>query len=214
MSNAQSRGRERQEKVLAAMFQASEGTTTLCPYEEIVVHAWKMFPAEFGLRGFTELYPDSSDLHKPLYGPLKRLGFVRSQNKKFGLTERGLSEARRIVGQGGRSNKATRVERHQRDEISRLRDKAAVGLVAAGKQDELLDTDFYDFYSVTVRTKPGDFAGRMKTVDEALEAGMASEDPSLDQVQVALFLATREELKRRFDELIRAQTAPRGKSRR
>jgi hypothetical protein len=214
MNGSGTRGRERQEKVLAAVFQASGGTTKLCPYEEIVVQAWKMFPAEFGLRGFTELYPDASDLHKPLYGPLKRLGYVRSQNKKFGLTEHGLSEARHLVRHGARANRATRVERHQHDEISRLRDKAAVGIVAAGKQDELLDTDFYDFYSVTVRTKPGDFAGRIKTVDEALEAAIASQDPSLDHPRVALFLATRDELKRRFDELIQAQTAPRGKTRR
>ena len=214
MTSSQSRGRERQEKILAAMFKVSGASTKLCQYEEIVVQAWKMFPSEFGLRGFTELYPDASDLHKPLYGPLKRLGYVRSQSKKFGLTDHGLSEARRLASGGNSPDGRTRLQRNEHDEISRLRDKAAVGLLAEGRQDELLDTDFYDFYSVTVRTKAADFAGRIKTVDAALDAAHQSNDPSVDPAQVALFTATRDELKLRFDALIATQAAPREKTRR
>ncbi len=195
------------------MYESANRSTRLCSYEDVVVRAWKMFPSEFGLRGYTDMYPNASDLHKPLYGPLKKQGYVRSQNKKFGLTERGLATAQRLAGHGGTDEGSSRLERHQRDEIARLRDKAALRLVATGQQGDMLDTDFYDFYSVTVRTKPGDFAGRVRTVDEALDAAVRSHDPSVDAAQVALALTTRDELRERFGELMRARVAPREKSR-
>lgn len=94
------KGRERQEKILRAIFEVAGGTTRVCAYEDIVVKAWKMWPEEFGLRGYDHQYPDSSDLHKPLYGPLKREGLVRSSNKKFGLTERGLAAVERLQSGG------------------------------------------------------------------------------------------------------------------
>jgi len=67
-----SSGRKRRQMILLAMRKVAGDATRLCAYEDIVVEAWKLFPQEFGLRGYADKYPDSSDLHKPLYGSLKR----------------------------------------------------------------------------------------------------------------------------------------------
>ena len=204
MSSVRSSGRDRRNMILVAMSVVSDGTTRLCAYEDIVVRAWQLFPQEFGLRGYVDLYPDASDLHKPLYGPLKRDGYVRVQNKKFGLTDSGLAVAQEITqppadespeGKG-------RVRRDQLIEIEKLCKKAAVGLVQQGPSEELLDTDLYDFYSVTVRTKPADFAGRIATVDRAIDAALGAQDPSIDKTRLALVSLARDALKEVHADLI------------
>lgn len=206
------KGRERQEKILRAIFEVANGTTRVCSYEDIVVQAWKMWPEEFGLRGYVHEHPDSSDLHKPLYGPLKREGLVRSANKKFGLTERGLAAVGRSRS-GSRPMLADRgrLERDQKAEVLRLVDRPALRLLP--NPEELLDTDLYDFYGVTVRTKPAEFVGRLKTVDAAIDAAVDAKDPSVDLEKVAVVVATRDALKTRYADLISMRSATKEKTR-
>ena len=52
------------------MYRLAHGHTSALKYEDIVVKAFELYPEEFALRGYSQ-YPDSSDIHKPLYGPLK-----------------------------------------------------------------------------------------------------------------------------------------------
>lgn len=214
MSKGKSSGRERRQMILLAMRKVAGEATRLCAYEDIVVEAWKLFPQEFGLRGYADKYPDSSDLHKPLYGPLKREGYVRVQNKKFGLTESGLAAAERLRHPDDeRIPELGRVGRDQRIEIERLAKKASVALLEQAKADELVDTDLYDFYGVTVRTKPADFAGRITAVDAAVDAAVAAQDPSIDKQRLAWVVLTRDELKTRWAELIAELTAASQKAR-
>jgi hypothetical protein len=196
MAGKRSSGRERNQMILMAMLKASGSSTKLCAYEDIVVTAWTLFPQEFGLRGYVDQFPDSSDLHKPLYGPLKRDGFVRVHNKKFGLTERGLASAQDLRDPSeADSRNGARVRRDQLIEIERLAKKAAVALVQQDRADELLDTDLYDFYGVTVRTKPADFEGRVRTVDDAIDAAVAAQDSSIPKDQLAWIVLARNALR-------------------
>lgn len=82
--------------ILLSIYEVAEGTTRLVAYEDVVVAAWKFFPQEFGLRGYIEKYPDSSELHRPLYGALERERLVRVQRSKLALTESGLAAAGRL----------------------------------------------------------------------------------------------------------------------
>jgi hypothetical protein len=199
--------------ILLAMYEVAGGTTRLSAYEEIVVRAWKLFPQEFGLRGYVDHYPDASDLHKPLYGPLKRDGYVRVQNKKFGLTEHGLAVAERLGRSGSEAGDTRgRVRRDEYIEIERLSKKPAVALVQEGQAQELLDTDLYDFFGVTVRTKPADFAGRVTTVDQANDAAVDAQDPSIDKQRLAWVVLTRDALKAKWADLIAERTAAREKT--
>jgi hypothetical protein len=214
MSKGKSSGRKRRQMILLAMRKVAGDATRLCAYEDIVVQAWKLFPQEFGLRGYADKYPDSSDLHKPLYGSLKREGYVRVQNKKFGLTDSGLAAAERLRHPADeRIPELGRVGRDQRIEIERLAKKASVALLEQAKADELVDTDLYDFYGVTVRTKPADFAGRITAVDAAVDAAVAAQDPSIDKQRLAWVVLTRDELKTRWAELIAELTAASQKAR-
>jgi hypothetical protein len=189
--------------ILLSIYRVADGTTRLSAYEDIVVEAWKLFPQEFGLRGYVDKYPDSSDLHKPLYGPLKRDGYVRVQNKKFGLTESGLAAAERLRKPDQiESSELGRVRRDQRLEFERLSKKPSVALLEEGRVNEMVDTDLYDFYGVTVRTKPADFAGRVTTVDAAINAAVAAQDPSIDKQRLAWIVVTRDALKTKWSDLI------------
>lgn len=161
------------------MHALSRGTTKALKYEDIVVKAFKTFPSEFALRGYPE-YPDSSDLHKPLYGPLKRGGLVRSANKTFALTPKGVETASRLLS-GRKDTESTngdRLTRDVADELNRMLRSPAFELFVNGTAHRILDTDFYAFVGCTVRTPKNDFLGRITSTDDAVRAAQRLRQPS------------------------------------
>ena len=203
------KGRVRQEKILQAIYEVSGHTTRACAYEDIVVQAWKMWPEEFGLRGYVREHPDSSDLHKPLYGPMKRDGLVRSANKKFSLTPAGLEVAERLRG-GGMPGRG-RLTRQQKDEVLRIASQKLVELINNG--EDPLDTDLYDFYTVTVRTAPADFKGRITSVDASIDAALEHKDPSIEPEKVIAVAKARDALRDKFADFIIERSAARARVR-
>jgi len=178
------------------MLQLSDGATKGLEYEDIVVTAWKLFPEDFGLRKYVREYPDSSDIHKPLYGPLKERGFVLSGNKKFKLTEKGLEYARQLdkVRQGllpldkviGKTTAPDRLSRDKEVELKRICETDAFRLFATGQREKILDTDFYAYLGATVRTERHEFLGRLKTVTDAIaDSARISQNPKY-QIAVEL----------------------------
>ena len=177
----------RPEKILLAMLQLSGGTNRALEYEDIVVKSWELFPEDFGLRKYVREHPDASDIHKPLYGPLKERGFVLSGNKQakgnkmFKLTERGVAYAQELeklrrgnLGFEQLRVPATTPDRLSRDkeaELKRIAETDAFGLFATGQREKILDTDFYSYLAATVRTERREFLGRLQTVGEAVAAG-------------------------------------------
>jgi hypothetical protein len=175
--------KERPQKILVAMFKLSGGPKPL-KYEDIVVKAFEMFPEEFALRGYPN-YPDSSDIHKPLYGPLKRQGLIRSANKMFALTPRGVEIAKQLIELAGASleevmSDGRRITRTQQAEVERMLTSEAHKLFANGESGRILDTDFYRFIGCTVRTPRNEFLGRMTGTDLAVKAAKKLNYPSSD----------------------------------
>jgi hypothetical protein len=82
--------------ILLSVYEVAEGTRRLVAFEDVVVAAWGLFPQEFGLRGYTETHPDSSELHRHLYGALERERLVCVQRNRLALTESGLAAAERM----------------------------------------------------------------------------------------------------------------------
>jgi hypothetical protein len=154
------------EKILAVMFDLSKAESKALQYEDIVVEAFKRYPEDFQLRGYPQ-YPDSSDIHKPLY-KMKRDGLVRSANKSFMLTPRGIDVAREMAGvpDPGRD----RLTKPEENEVNRILKSQAFQLFQEGQPGRILDTDFYDYLGVSVRTPKGDFLGRVATVAQAVSA--------------------------------------------
>jgi hypothetical protein len=176
--------KERPEKILVAMFRLSKGSTRPLKYEDIVVKAFEMFPDEFALRGYPQ-YPDSSDIHKPLYGPLKRQGLIRSANKTFALTARGVEIAKRLVDYAGKSleqavSSGDRMTRDQKTEVDRMLAAAAFRLYTDGQKERILDTDFYAFMGCTVRTPRNEFLGRLASTDAAIIAAKKLAHPTTE----------------------------------
>lgn len=159
------------DKILAAMYELSQGSTKPLKYEDIVVAAWKKFPQDFSLRGHE--YPDSSDIHKPLYGPLKSKGFIRTANKFFSLTEHGLTYIENLLqstsGAKSAKTQAERLGRDEQAEVEKLLQSDAFKLYESGEKDKVLDSDIYAFYGVTVRTGKNEFTGRISVIASAIE---------------------------------------------
>ena len=170
------------------MHQLSKGTNLPLEYEDIVVKSWQLFPDEFGLRKYAKQYPDSSDQHKPLYGPLKDRGFVLSGNKKFRLTEKGIAYASELekVWKGlqpfeqavSANTSSDRLGRDKEAQLKRICETEAFKLFALEQREKILDTDFYTYLGVTVRTERHEFLGRLKTVADAVaDASRISDNP-------------------------------------
>lgn len=184
------RGHQRPGKILVAMHDLSGGTSKSLKYEDIVVKAFEMFPDDFALRGYPQ-YPDSSDIHKPLYGPLKRNGFVQSANKTFRLTARGVDAAKQLIR--GKDIKdenpqsastGERIPRDLKQEVDRILGTEAFKLYLNGQTERILDTDFYAFVGCTVRTKPNDFIGRMSITADAVSAARNTGYPNSEGAKV------------------------------
>src|SRR5439155_1747639 len=113
------------QKILAVMFELAGGQSKPLHYEDIVVFAFLKHPQDFQLRGYPE-YPDSSDLHKPLYA-MKRDGLVRSaSDKSFILTARGLEVARELTGAAETPH--DRLTKQEENEIKRISRSPALQL--------------------------------------------------------------------------------------
>jgi hypothetical protein len=198
----------RPEKILLAIYQLSGASVAPVEYEDIVVKSWQMFPDEFGLRKYVHQYPDSSDQHKPLYGPLKDRGFVLSGNKKFRLTEKGLAYAERLDkawrGQEslervlGNNGSLDRLSRDKESQLRRICDTDAFKLFVTNQQDKILDTDFYTYLGVTVRTERHEFLGHLQTVTDAIKDGTRVSDDPKYKIAAALH----EFLCQKFEPLI------------
>ncbi|WP_093515559.1 hypothetical protein [Stigmatella erecta] len=162
------------------MLKLSGGSTKPLKYEDIVVSAFEMFPDEFALRGYPQ-YPDSSDLHKPLYGPLKREGLIRAANKTFALTARGVEKAQQLIGAAGdkltKARDGNRMTRDVQVEVERMLASAAFKLYVNGQRERVLDTDFYAFLGCTVRTPRNDFLGRLTATADAVSAAKKLKQP-------------------------------------
>jgi hypothetical protein len=180
-------------KILIANFKL--GPEKLHSYEDIVVSAFRLFPTEtrFQMRGYPE-YPDSSDIHKPLYVKLKAAGYVTARDKKFGLTPQGTRVAQALAeagtaGAGGTAGVSLRAGRETGEELRRLLRTEAVRRFQAGDFSSVIDTDFHEFFGTSVRTANRDFQGRLarvaESVKEARYSRMAGSDIT-EQVRVAL----------------------------
>jgi hypothetical protein len=202
---------ERPEKILVAMLELSNGATTFLKYEDIVVKAFKMFPDEFALRGHPE-FPDSSDIHKPLYSVLKRKGLVRAAHKNFALTPRGVEVAQQLVEAAGEAlhdeRNANRMPRDMEAEVERMLKSDAYKLFVGGQSERVLDTDFYAFVGCTVRTNPNDFFGRLATTENAINMAKKLCRPDADSSR--WLGGTWGFLCKRFDELIKRKAGKDG----
>lgn len=170
------------DKILTVMFDLSGAEPKALLYEDIVVAAFRRYPEDFQLRGYPE-YPDSSDIHKPLY-KMKRDGLVRSANKSFMLTPMGIGVAQKLTGTPDATR--DRLTKPEENEIVRITKSQAFQLFLADQKSRILDTDFYDYLGVSVRTPKGDFLGRLATVAQSVAAHGSKRNDKLSEMLAQL----------------------------
>lgn len=158
-------------KVLLALYRLSGEGRKKVRYEDIVVQAFKDYPADFQLKGYPK-YPDSGDVvHKPLYDYRKK-GMVTASNKMFSLTSHGLAEVQRLqaIERGLRPSARLghRIERDAQIELERVKNLEGFKLFLANKQGEIIDSDLFEYLGVSVRTSRNDFIGRLEAVKSAV----------------------------------------------
>ena len=178
----------RSEKLLLVMYELSNGHSKGLRFEDIVVAAFQKYPDDFHLRGYTQ-YPDSGDLvHKPLYD-FRKQGIVEAGNKVFTLTARGLVAAERLQQrlEGKEVAESSRLSGFAEREISRIENVEGFNLFVNGEADKILDTDFFSYLGVTVRTPKNDFIGRLKTVGDAVAELEEANNQSPARVRIPAF---------------------------
>lgn len=88
------------EKVVLAGFALEEDGESPFTAEALIVTAWRKFPDTFGLRYYSELYPDSNKVLASIMGRrglTKRGWFVKVGQKQYELTHDGRQVARRLL---------------------------------------------------------------------------------------------------------------------
>lgn len=196
---------DREWRIVEALYRLMPDGPRTVTYEDIVVKAWALYPDHFGLRGYSDKYPDASDVHKPLYNTLKSRGWVKTGprgQKKFSLTPSGWERADAVfASRQGSSGASGRAARATKEELSHMEHTAAVTLYFEGKQDEILDTDFFAFYRTSVRADPQDFESRLSEARFALEDAAKKQMPGAREL-----LEVDEFLRAKFDEVISAKS--------
>lgn len=192
-------------RIVEAMYRLMpEGPRTVT-YEDIVVQAWKLYPDKFGLRGYSNDYPDASDIHKPLYNTLKSRGWVSTGPKgakKFSLTSSGWERAHAaLTGRAALRASAGRASRETLDEIEHLERAEAVGMYLEGRTVDILDTDFFAFYRTSVRAGAQEFEGRLAEVAHALDEALSLNVPTAETLS-----KVDDFLRKRFAEIIDAKS--------
>lgn len=165
-------------KILQALYVLSPDGPRLVTYEDIVVKAWELYPDDFGLRGYSDQFPDASDIHVPLYKELKSGGLVATgpaRQKKFKLTDAGWDFAASLFSQdASRVSPTGRMSRSSGQELQHLKRAKATELYMSGEGETILDTDFFAFYRTSVRAPAREFESRLSQTARALNEAVAT----------------------------------------
>jgi hypothetical protein len=171
-------------------------------FENIVVAAFRMFPAKFSLEGFSE-YPDAARTNRALLQlrPKYRNWARGNVGKGFVLTESGLAEAGRvrdILISGKAPEKGGRVRRQKPKTMDLTRDLGTVvdsGLFSKWREQRLGEgtiLELLDMLQAYVYTPPKALRERIEGIENAaIQVGRAD---------VAEFLR---EVRRTFDKQFR-----------
>lgn len=192
------------ERILIALYHASNGSTARVAYEELVIQAWTDFRKEFSLRNHPE-YPESSDVHKQLYNDsynIKEGLAVALGNKNWRLTDKGVATAEQLIKElSGQqpsqvpqaqesTNEKGRLDRPAKNFIDHALKARALVNWRAGQQDKLVDYDVRTFFQFTSGTKVDDRKKKVKNAQGWIDHAKAIGIPGADDLQALAALLT------------------------
>lgn len=155
------------DKILLVLLELSTGLKKILKFEDVVVALFKKFPNDFHLKGYKE-YPDSGDSIKRRLYTFRDEGLLNVNNMLFSLTDKGVDYAQKIkkgVGTknvGGKEN----FDRYIEKEINRIKKLRSFMLFLNNDFQNILDTDFFDYLGISVRSERMDFKARLNFINE------------------------------------------------
>jgi hypothetical protein len=200
------------EKVLLAASQLEEQGQSPFSAEALVVAAWQKFPRTFGLKGYTDQYPDSNKVLSSVMGErgLTRRGWLAKMGQKlYALTRDGRQVVIRLQ-QGGEPPPATapvRITREMEKQLLPLFASQAVQKFEEGLKNELTFADACRFWGITENQHGEGLTARLDRtravladVERAIGTGSAelSNGRSVSGDDLNLLMAVHEYLAERF----------------
>jgi len=147
------------EKILLAAENLEQQGQSPFTAEMLIVASWQRFSSTFGLKGFTEKYPDSNKILSSIMGEkgLARRGWlVKMGQKLYALTREGRNVIRRVMMEEEEDAPAGSVQRMSREHerfLKVLFDSSAVQKFEDNRKHELSFADACRFWSITENMK-------------------------------------------------------------
>jgi hypothetical protein len=202
------------EKILYAASHLEEHGQSPFSAEALIVTSWQKFPKTFGLKGYTELYPDSNKILSCIMGErgLARRGWLTKVGQKlYQLTREGRQMVQRLQ-QGGETAPATpvqaKISRDHEKIILGLLDSSAVRKYEEGLKDELTFADACRFWAINenlhgdaLNARLDRVRGVLAEVERMIGSGTAdlSNGRNISKEELTLLTAVHEYLVDRFN---------------
>jgi hypothetical protein len=162
------------EKILLAADTLDKQGQSPFSAEMLIVSAWERFPNTFGLKGFTDKYPDSNKVLSSIMGEkgLARRGWlVKMGQKLYALTREGRSVIRRVMMHEEEMPAPTAIHRLSREHDKFLRtlfESSAVQKFEDHRKQELTFADACRFWGITENMKGDLLDDRMDVINQTL----------------------------------------------
>jgi len=200
------------EKILLAAHQLEAEGQSPFSAEALIVASWQRFPKTFGLKGYTDLYPDSNKVLSSIMGVkglANRGWLVKMGQKLYTISREGRQTVQRIQA-GGEPIAAQGPVRFARDQekfLQRLFETSALEKFNEGRKPELTFGDTCRFWEINETMSAEAINGRLGKLRlqltdlERLLAGSDAElstGRSVSDEDVAHLLQVHQYLEERF----------------
>jgi len=142
------------EKILLAAHQLEQEGQSPFSAETLVVASWQKFPRTFGLKGYTDLYPDSNKVLSSIMGVkgLARRGWlVKMGQKLYALSKDGHQVVNHLLrgGEPPPPALAVKLSRDQEKHLQALLGSSALEKYIENRKPELTFADACRFWGIT-----------------------------------------------------------------
>ncbi len=177
------------EKILLAAYQLEDQGQSPFSAEALVVAAWLKFPKTFGLKGYSDQYPDSNKVLTSIMGEkgLARRGWLAKMGQKlYSLTREGRGTVRTLLEAEGdlppAKEETPKLPREQEKFLLGLLSNPAVEKYQQGLKHDLTFSDACRFWNVTENLRGEALDARLTK----LRGGLAELDEILGEAGVDL----------------------------
>lgn len=162
------------EKILLSADHLDKSGQSPFSAEALTVASWQKFPKTFGLKGYTELYPDNNKVLAAIMGEkgLARRGWlVKMGQKLYALTREGRHIIRKVTLEEGEAEVdggLQRLSREQEKFVQGMLESSAYQKFEEGQKGELTFADACRFWSITDSTRGDVLDSRLDQVQRQL----------------------------------------------